>query len=327
MRVVSVDFFRFIFMLQICMWHMNRCFNLMYKGYIAVDFFFILSGFFIYRSSISSKSKGVLNYTIGKVERYYVPFIIMIIPTLLLTWDNNAFLRVLNDLLFISNTGVYGNGVNDTLWYLSVLVVGGGLIYSMLKHFRNISVSFILPLLILMIYTYIFTTNNGNLEFFGIEKMCYKPLVRGIAGMSLGVVLSCLVHVKSATLLKYTRILDIMCICSLIGWTYLVFSDNLYDRYALVCACIIILCCFVRTSLVNRLLTWKGWVFLGELSLEMYIVHWAIVRFLLNLRDVYLIPGPIILFLYLVVLVPSAYGLRLCSNKLVACLDNACTQQ
>lgn len=327
MRLTSIDFFRFVFMLQICLWHMNRCFNLMYKGYIAVEFFFILSGFFIYRSSISSKSKGVLDYTIGKVKRYYTPFVIMIIPTLLLTWDNNAFLRVLNDLLFISNTGVYGNGVNDTLWYLSVLVVGGGLIYSMLKHFRNISVSFILPLLILLTYTYIFGKNNGNLEFFGIENMFYKPLVRGIAGMSLGVVLSCLVQVKSVALLKNTLILDILCICSIMGWLYLVFCDGPYDRYALVCACIIISCCFVKNSLVNRLLTWKGWNFLGELSLEMYIVHWAIVRLLLGLRDAYLIPGPIILFTYLMTLVPSAYVLRLCSKKMVGCFNKTITKQ
>ena len=158
MRIASIDFFRFVFMLQICLWHMNRCFNLMHNGYVAVEFFFILSGVFIYKSSVSRKSKGVLDYTISKVKRYYPPFLIMLVPTLLLTWDGDAFVRTLNDILFISNTGIYGKGVNDTLWYLSVLVVGGGLIYSMLKHFKDIAISFILPLLVILIYTYIFNT-------------------------------------------------------------------------------------------------------------------------------------------------------------------------
>lgn len=316
MRIASIDFFRFIFMLQICLWHMNRCFNLMGCGYVAVEFFFILSGLFIYKSCVNKKNNSVLDYTLNKIKRYYPPLFIMIIPTLLLTWDDNAFQRILNDILFISNTGVYGKGANDTLWYLSVLVIGGGLIYSMLKHLSNIAISLILPLLVICIYTYIFNTNNGNLEFFGTDGFVYRPLLRGIAGMSLGVLLGCFIQVKSKELLKYTRLIDVLLMCGLFGWIMIVFSHEPYDRYALVCSCFIITSCFVKTSLVNRLLTWKGWNFLGELSLEMYIVHWFLVRFLLGLRDYFLIPGQFILFAYIIILIPCAMLLRFSSKKL-----------
>lgn len=317
MRIASIDFFRFVFMLQICLWHMNRCFNLMHNGYVAVEFFFILSGVFIYKSSVSRKSKGVLDYTISKVKRYYPPFLIMLVPTLLLTWDGDAFVRTLNDILFISNTGIYGKGVNDTLWYLSVLVVGGGLIYSMLKHFKDIAISFILPLLVILIYTYIFNTNEGNLEFFGINGWLYKPLARGFAGMSLGVLLGCFFQLEENALKKYQGIVDVLCMGSLIGWIVIILSSSSFDRYALVCSCIIITTCFCKASIFNRFLTWRMWNFLGELTLEMYIVHWALVRLLLLLRDAYLIPGPIILSLYIVMLIPSALLLKKCSSMVI----------
>ena len=318
MRVTSIDFFRFVFMLQICLWHMNRCFNLMHNGYIAVEFFFILSGLFIYKSSISNKKKGVLDYTINKIKRYYPPFLIMLVPSLILSWDSSAISRVINDFFFIANTGVYGKGVNETLWYLNVLVVGGGLIYSMLKHLKDISVSLILPLLVLLIYTYIFNENNDCLEFFGTKNWLYKPLARGIAGMSLGVLLGCLIKRKEASLIKYRHIFDILSGCSLIGLTFIIFSNTHYDRYALLCSCIIIITCFIKTSIYNRILTYKIWSFLGELSLEMYIVHFALVRLFLNIRDAYLISGPIILFTYIAILVPCAYALKHCSKKIVS---------
>ena len=317
MRIVSIDFFRFVFMLQICLWHLNRCFGLMHRGYIAVEFFFILSGFFLYKSSISKKSKGVLDYTLDKIQRYYPPFFIMIIPTLLVTWNEDAFLRTLNDLFFISNTGVFSKGANDTLWYLGVLVVGGGLIYAMLKHFKAIAISFVLPLLIILTYTYIFNINNGNLEFFGIYNCFYKPLWRGMAGMSLGVILSCFIQEKGKELIRYQRGLDFLLVCGLMGWILIVFNQGAYDRYALVCSCIIITTCFVKTSFVNRILTWKGWSFFGELTLEMYIVHWALVRLLLHLRDTFLIHGSYILVGYIIILILGAYALKLCSNKFV----------
>ena len=317
MRIVSIDFFRFVFMLQICLWHLNRCFNFMHKGYIAVEFFFILSGLFIYKHSISKKSKGVLDYTLDRIKKFYPPVFIMVIPTLLLTWDKHAYVRIINDFLFISNTGVFGGGANCTLWYLGVLVLGGGLIYAMLKHFREIAISFILPLMVIIIYTYIFDTNNGSLEFWGVHKGLYKPLIRGIGGMALGVILGRFIQEKGKELIRYQRGFDFLLVCGLIGWILIVFNQGAYDRYTLVCSCIIITTCFIETSFINRIFTWKGWSFLGELTLEMYIVHWALVRCLLNLRDTYLIPGPYILICYIITLMLGAYVLKFCSKKLV----------
>ena len=296
---------------------MNSCFHLMHKGYIAVEFFFILSGCFIYKYSISKNSKGVLDYTISRIKKFYPPFFLMIIPTLLLTWDENAFLRTLNDLFFVSNIGIFGKGVNDTLWYLSVLVFGGGLIYAMLKHFSKISISFLLPLLVILTYTYIFNVNNGNLEFWGVDGCFYKPLIRGIAAMSLGAILCCFIKKKENKLNEYHRILDILLVFSLITWGVIVFSKESYEQYTLICSCIIITTCFIKTSIINRILNQNILTFLGGLSLEMYIIHWFLVRLLLLIRDTFLIHGAIILIVYIILLVPSSYFLRYSSKRVL----------
>lgn len=326
MRIHSFDFFRFFFTLQICMWHMDSCLNFMNKGYIAVEFFFIMSGFFLYKSSIKDNAQGVFDYTINRIKRFYPPMLIMLIPTLLLTWNSMAPSRLFNDIFFISNSGVFGEAVNGTLWYLNILVIGGGFIYAMLKHFRSISISLILPLIVLLIYTYIFSKNEGRLEVWNVVHCFYMPLLRGIAGISLGVIICCVSKLKEATLSNpfIVRCLNILTLTSLIGILLIVFTEGPYDKYALVFFSIIILACSIKPSMANSLTKWKGWSFLGELTLYIYIVHYPLTRLFLLLRDANCLPSFAVLCLYVLMLIPCAYVLKIASKRLVLLLKSQC---
>lgn len=318
-RVVSVDFFRFLFMLQICLWHLGKCMGIMQHGYIAVEFFFILSGYLIYKSSVKKNAKGVFNYTWDKVKRFYPEVLLTTFPAWVVCWavlDKSPWV-LFNSIFFLQNTGIYGGGVNPALWYLSVLLLGGGLIYAILHNNKHLSVTVILPLLVLMVYTYIFKENEGSFELWGTRTCFYMPLWRGMAGMSLGCLVARLHEIKlSDSILKKRRILDCLCVMSLVGCFVVAFSDNTLDRYALFFYSIIVLSCFTEGTLVNKLFYSSAWNYLGELSFELLLVHMPIALFLMKADDKWGLSTTVMVFSYLVSIFVSAVLLRFIYNKL-----------
>lgn len=316
-RVVSVDFFRFFFMLQICLWHLDSCVGVMSHGYLAVEFFFILSGYLLYKSSIKDNAKGVFDYTWDKIKRFYPEVLLVTFPAWVVCWvilDKSPW-TLFNSVFFLQNTGLYGGGVNPSLWYLSVLLLGGGIIYAILNNNRHLAVTIVLPLLVLLVYTYLLKANDGSLEMWGTQICFYVPLWRGIAGLSLGCLLARFHELKK----EYLRgkLWDLLFLMSFIGCIAVVFLDNNYDRYALFFYCVIILSCFAQGTLVNKLLNSSNWNYLGELSFEMLLVHMPIALFLMKLDSMYSPSKWLVLTLYLLLVFCSSIFLRFIYKRFI----------
>lgn len=119
-KMNSIEAFRFIFMLMICIWHYKST-EYMAHGYMAVEFFFILSGLLMYFSVSKPNALGVFDYTLRKMKRFapdclflmvFVYLRHMIVPALLgrRSFDFSWTLQALPESLFLQNTGVYLGG-------------------------------------------------------------------------------------------------------------------------------------------------------------------------------------------------------------------------
>lgn len=132
----SIQFWRYLFTCVICMLHFEveyfageqpvfRC------GYLVVEFFFILSGFFLMKHAENSRDSS-LTYTLQKVKRFY--------PDLLISWGllifNLSWLfkydlkTVIGEIfshiweyLLLNSTGITWNILNGVTWYLSALLI------------------------------------------------------------------------------------------------------------------------------------------------------------------------------------------------------------
>lgn len=117
-RLISIEALRFIFMLVIAVWHFSRI-NPFTHGYIAVDFFFILSGFLLYGSYVRHKYDA-LQYTIAKLKRFYPEYFIVFVVGFLLKLsimlrDGDAVSVLLNAMsegLLVHSVGVFGGSIN-----------------------------------------------------------------------------------------------------------------------------------------------------------------------------------------------------------------------
>lgn len=275
----SIEFLRFLFMSILVAWHTG--FHFFAHGYLVVEFFFILSGYFIYTSLIK-KNKGTLQYTIDKIKRTYLEYIIacafMFGLVALHAFMHHQHFFTLDNLfkfivecLLLQSIGIFDGGFNAPLWYFSVLIWGGGGLYALLKYNKRLTVNIILPLYILLFYTYIFSKRDA-IECWDKDIFLYTML-RGFADMSVGIVTAELSLKILPKIKKSLLLFDIVSVISFILLLTVFYTSKTYDKYTIIFIPILILNCIDEKGILHRLLNKNFSSKLGGITYEMYILH------------------------------------------------------
>lgn len=323
-KTVSIEALRFAFMVVIAVWHFGRI-NPFTHGYIAVDFYFLLSGYLLYGSYVRHKYDA-LKYTVEKLKRFYPEYIFVFVIAFLmklnlLLRDSDAvtlFLNAIPEGLMINSVGVFGGGVNPASWYVSVLMVGGGILYAVLHWNKKVALSIVFPLLVLFSYTYLMGF-GGSLEQFANDGFISQSLLRGMAGMALGTVLAAFKERYSESLEKRRVVLDIACLLAVVIMCIVLFSSKHYDRFALLAFSVLIISCFVPSTLISKMFKSTIWVKLGGITFEMLLVHCPIIWVVNNLtRSIKLSPYGIVALalVYIVMVLICSFALKYIGNRL-----------
>ena len=168
-RLIGLDFFRFFFIIWICLFHFETPFATDHAN-IAVEFFFIVSGFFLTRTW-KKGSLSPFEYTKNRIERLFPPYIVALILTYAITIIRNLNESSLeihpNDYLFafisesslLQETGWFSLSFGFTTWFVSALVIAGYFIYAFLYSCQKTAFSIILPITIITGYTAIASNN------------------------------------------------------------------------------------------------------------------------------------------------------------------------
>jgi len=319
MKNYSIEFWRFFFMLFICLTHFpGKTVIHLHHAYLAVDFFFILSGLFIYKSSCKQNPLSTFDFTWNKIKRFYPKLVLgCILMTLLQpTWLHHTesleeiaveWQNFINELCFVMNIGVFGGGKNPPVWYLSSLIVGGSFLYSFLTYNRKLSLRIFFPI-ILMIVTFIFG-KGSNVDLWGVEGWFYRPLLRGIAGMGIGILLGhFLQFYKDRISISFVNITSLL---SVFGILLIMFLETNFDSYIFLLSPFVIMACFYKDSLIYKYTSMKFFSKLGEISYDMLILHCVIINaYVLINRYMHLSYSIPILIAYLVIVVCCAFVLN-----------------
>lgn len=219
----------------------------------------------------------------------------------------NEWKNCLNELCFVMNIGIFGGGKNPPVWYLSSLIFGGAILYSFLIYNRRLSLRLFF-LITLMILTYIFGKGN-NVDIWGVDGWFYRPLLRGIAGMSLGVLTGYFLQFyKDRMNIRFVNITSIISLC---GILLILFLEDTFDAYIFLFSPFLILSCFYEESLLYKCTSFRVYGRLGKVTYDMLIIHCIIINvYVLVNRYMNLTYSIPILFTYLVVVVCSSFMLN-----------------
>lgn len=170
-----------------------------HAGYLGVEFFFLVSGYFIgsyYTKKLESKKiterlKEVINYIFSRLKRLYPFYVIALIFMLIInTFINHLGFRGMLKLLksclaeffLIQWTPLGGEVLISADWYVPA-VFWGGLVFVILLAFTGkIGGLLIAPITSFFIYRYYFLL-IGKIDII----VYHHCILRGIAGIGLGV--------------------------------------------------------------------------------------------------------------------------------------------
>lgn len=286
---MAIDAIRFVFICILCPFHCPAV-NLFPNGYISVEFFFILAGYYVYKSFRRHSGVGTIEFTLRKIKRFFWPFMLSLLLMVALdrkkyifphefTPDgllSQYFVRI-PEFLFCQGLHLIkvDSYINVSLWFISILLFGGAILYSVLKNFNHKAISFMIPALVVMGVTYLSSFGECGLVWRPVEgaTLVDCSLVRGFADMGIGVLVSYVVEQRRISSSRHVLVIDIFGGLGLVGMFLIALSRQNYDTLALFLIPMLIIACEHPRSLFCKLFKNELWGKLGALSMYMYFVH------------------------------------------------------
>ena len=244
-RNYSVEIWRVIACLMVLGFHFCAKFDYPYfhVGYLAVEFFFLLSGYGLYRSYRFYVDKGYkknkLNYlfaqTKKRIRKVYLLYLFSMafmlgvkLFTKKITFD--SFLPYVKSCwaeFFMLQCSPLGNEVMISAnWYVAVLFWGSFLLLAMLLLFREVGALLLCPLAGIGIYAYYYRM-IGKIDVI----FSYHAFLRGLAGLCMGIFLGALIRKTRSVLFSKGKFVDVFTwlVCNLL-FVWIVIYTNFGHR-------------------------------------------------------------------------------------------------
>ena len=296
-----ISLWKFLFAIVIAFFHTNQFYDnqksiFFYGGYIAVEFFFIISGFYLAQKSLSEKydnskiTKESIKFILNKLKKIMPYILIAYTFSLIVTLIYNPLLKpneIINsiwNLLLLRELGFKSIIILPQLWYLTSLFVSMFVLYPLAKKYKEKFIVFISPLIILFGLGYLnhnWTSLNHAYQIW--NGFIYTGMLRGFIELNIGMLL-CLIHYKLSNI-EYTKIgktiLTILgeglLICVLIIINY-ISAPKHYDYIMLLFISIAVLIIASEKTYEYKILSNNLFYYLEKLSMPIFINHVLIIN-------------------------------------------------
>ncbi len=299
-KLLNIEFMRFVLVLCVVVYHLftgwlpvvcpdvalfKHIHDITRESVRAVDFFFIISGFFLVYTF--DKDLSVIDFIKKKIIRLWPVAVFSIVAWFVIfalgfisadkfgTYDN------IFGLFLINNIGITTNiGINIQSWYISSLIFVLLFYFYLLKYFEKHTVNLIISIITLFCYSFIIHAQNGSLtgEIITYYNVFNVGIMRALSGCGLGYIIGLIVmqsdFSKNNKLSKFVACLvEIFCICFLLYnmlFNKLNYSNDML--YILIFSILFVI--FIKKmGLVSNLVNNNLLAYLGKFSYSIYMVH------------------------------------------------------
>lgn len=198
----AIDYWKFFFAIMVVEYHRTLIYGgSVGGGYIAVDFFFVTTGYFMIQSFIEHREKNQeievgkqLYYFLAKKFKKIYPYILFNCITSFFMWQKdtplifilNRIRQIVFEILLLNMAG-FSEQARYVNWYVSAMFLGMLILYPILLFFQEKYIYVISPILAILIYGWI-SQNVGSIigkefAYYGILRL---GVWRAIAGICLG---------------------------------------------------------------------------------------------------------------------------------------------
>ena len=214
------------------------------------------------------------------------------------------------ELTLVKMSGLFTHGIDGAMWYLSAMLLGMAILYPLLRTKRDLMTHLVCPLLALFLYGYLCQAEGHPRDPIVWLGLCYKGLVRAIAGLCTGVVICVAVRrlkrFSPSGLTKTGNALAIgaQLLCLLLTIRYMAEQGpSEYDYFYMFLLMVLVLLSFAGFGLESVLGNSQRLhllsAFLGKYSLSLYLGHLYFAQHVNELLPEELYSGKIRMIVYL----------------------------
>lgn len=306
----DLELARFLMIIAVAVLHFTEDYvghSFISGGYLGVDFFLTLSGFFLMfhyeREKKLKECKANCNaineeggyksftYIRYRIKQLYKPYIISILLYVGLSfWENNFNLMWLINhfwetkwqYLFLHYLGADVPFEFRSIWFMSSLIILSYLIYFLLNYNEELYLG-LTPVAVILIYVWIFVSFHSlSMQWIWTGKI-HGSVIRGFAGMSLGVWAAWYVlRVKEGLIscnIKAPNIIKVVCFL-LIFYVMLRWGFDTNDFIVLPAMLVLVIVCYLYpfklSGMLHRII-----IYFGSLSYWIFLLHLLISRYML----------------------------------------------
>jgi len=276
-RNEALDVLKLFFTVVVIAHHSGYISGLLNRGYIAVEFFFIVSGMLLFGTFEKYPELSTAGFFVKRAKQLYPEYWFSLVVLLLsqIMMGKQAYTHWYSPILEITLTRCIGipmktEAINGPCWYLSVLIFGGLLLYYLLRKLpRNIFNATAIGA-IAVIYGLLASRSVSIEQWDTISSIIYLPFWRGIADMLIGIII--------CQLPKPHRLMgNILEVISGIGVLALLHLNGNYDYLASVVIALLIWAIRSGRSIIrvlgrNQIVTW-----FSKLQYGLYVNHICVV--------------------------------------------------
>ncbi len=291
-----ISLWKFIFCIVIAIFHSKALFPdrtvpIFNSGYIGVEFFFLVSGFYFAKHVLKEKydKNTIGEETTGfilKKFKHFLPYIIIVVSATALIYlkyykpfNINKLVNSIWNILLLRQFGFNGPLVIGALWYLPVMLMSMFISYPLVKKYGKNYILIVSPLIAIFGLGYLFKTYGTLDQFHKVwTGLVFTGTIRGFAEINIGMIMY-LVKEKLQNI-QYTTfakiILTIMSHGLLLFILLLISMKNTYLRYDYVLLIMIIIAIQIMVSEKTydfKLLSNKYTSYLEKISMPIFINH------------------------------------------------------
>lgn len=285
-----VELYRFIAALGIALFHYEWVYmgTSCYLGhlYIFVEFFFVLSGFFLAQNCKKAAAEvSAWEYVGRQIKKLYPLYLLAVISSAWITgrlmgWGGASLpliiwqdkWEILLSYVFGWGGTVYNNGGASA--YVPALLFASLILYELLRSQKRLFTAVVGPILIVCGYSRILSVCGNLSVWLQFDELITLGVVRAFAGMSVGilfseVVMPALAKGKKPILFAVVAICTYGCVGLVLYRNYIGYSDLLFFvlLFALLITCLSLL---RLPPLLNRTCC-----YLGKLSYPIFLFHYT----------------------------------------------------
>lgn len=303
----KIELYRFLFCICVLMFHLQKYFvgepslrdgiHLAFfpHGSVAVEFFFVLSGYLMARSVYRARQKdptqtdrftasdGLL-FLKRKYLSIFPQHLVAFLPALIayILYKNfnlaNAVLAAVKsipNLFLIQMSGISLTNPNHVEWYISCMLIASAFLYPFLKKHYDPFSKYAAPLIALGILGYLYYNTKSLTGVNVWMGFTYKSMLRAIAELLLGITgFEVSRHMAETAFTVRQKVLltglELVCFLLVMGYILLTMGKE-YEIYALALMWMLVVLAFSGATYGNSFFQNKFIYTLGKLSLPVYL--------------------------------------------------------